>query len=297
MRLFLFIVFSISSLHVIAQENKQPLLKVGIIADVQYCDEENKGTRYYRLSVSKLKNAITHFRSEEVDFIINLGDFIDRDFENFEPILNIFTQIDVPVYNVLGNHDFSVEEDQKEKVPPILGLEKRYYSFSRFNWKFIFLDGNDISLYANDKGSDKYEIARLMLDSLKGKNAANAHEWNGAIGKSQAEWISQQLSQARKSGENIILLSHFPVFPLNDHENLWNSLEIKNLIEQFSGKIVFLNGHTHRSSLNFSNNVCYVSFRGMVEETENSFAILEVYNDSLIINGFGAEESHQINWE
>lgn len=57
-----------------------PLFKIGVVTDVQYCDCDNAGSRYYRLSPDKLKQANTRFKKENVDFIINLGDFIDRGF-------------------------------------------------------------------------------------------------------------------------------------------------------------------------------------------------------------------------
>jgi hypothetical protein len=40
-------------------QTQKPLFSFGIIADVQYCDCEPVGTRYYRSSLSKLAEAVT----------------------------------------------------------------------------------------------------------------------------------------------------------------------------------------------------------------------------------------------
>jgi len=51
----------------------------------------------------------------------------------------------------------------------------------------------------------------------------------------------------------------------------------------------YFNGHVHVSQNFKKNGVNYISFSGMVEGEENSFAIVSVYKDSLAIKGFGKE--------
>ena len=57
----------------------KPIFSFGLIADVQYCDCEPRGSRYYRSSLTKLKEAVDAFKKDSVEFIINLGDLIDKD--------------------------------------------------------------------------------------------------------------------------------------------------------------------------------------------------------------------------
>lgn len=295
-RAFYSCVLSLVGIHAIAQNRDLPLFKVGIIADVQYCDAENSGSRYYRSSLGKLEQAMDRFQKENVGFIINLGDLIDRDFSSFKPLLDIMEPSGIPVHNVPGNHDFSVTDNKKKKVPKMLGLARPYDSFVRENWRIIKLDGTDISTYGNKKGSRKHKMAQSILDSLKAAKAVNAFKWNSGIGKKQLGWFQNQLSAAEAAGENVIVLCHFPVFPKNGTENLWNDNELREVMEQFDGQLVSFNGHTHRSNFNFNKEVFYVSFRGMVEKEENSFAIAEVYSDSIVIHGFGEELDRRISW-
>jgi manganese-dependent ADP-ribose/CDP-alcohol diphosphatase len=41
------------------------------------------------------------------------------------------------------------------------------------------LDTNDLSLYANPVGSEKYQHAKTVLDVLSWSGADNAQTWNG----------------------------------------------------------------------------------------------------------------------
>ncbi|MEK9784277.1 MAG: hypothetical protein VW312_06495, partial [Opitutales bacterium] len=58
--------------------------------------------------------------------------------------------------HVLGNHDFEVADEYKELVPKKLGMPSKYYDFKIKNWRFICLDGNDLSFIAYPKGTEKY---------------------------------------------------------------------------------------------------------------------------------------------
>ena len=75
-------------------QNKKPIFSFGLIADAQYSDNDHVGTRFYRLSSQKLKEAAESLKIDSVDFIINLGDIIDKDFESYKkstgPTINHF---------------------------------------------------------------------------------------------------------------------------------------------------------------------------------------------------------------
>lgn len=271
-------------------------LKIGIVSDVQYADIDNYGTRHYRASVEKFSEAVSKFSEEDVDMIVSLGDFIDNDFKSYNPLIEIIRGVNIPVYFVLGNHDFSVRVGIKQKIPDLLNVRSRYYSLIRNNWRFIFLDGTDISTFSRRKKDPEFKRAQSILDSLKMSGAPNAQSWNGGIGKTQMKWLEQEIYNSNKSGQNIILFCHFPLYPEDQSENLWNANEVRNIIESRNGRIVFMNGHTHRSNYCLHNGVHYVSLRGMVETDENSFATSEIYNDSISIKGYGAEKSLRIKW-
>ncbi len=294
--LVLCLIFFLSASGLTGQNNDGKPLKVGIISDVQYADIDNHGTRHYRASVGKFSEAVRKFSETDVDFIVILGDFIDNDYASYKPLIRIIRGINIPVYYVLGNHDFSVREGRKQKVPDLLNVNSGYYSLTRNNWRFIFLDGTDISTFSRSIKDPEFQRAQSILDSLEKAGAPNAHSWNGGIGKAQMKWLEREIDNSHKDNQNIILFCHFPIYPENQSENLWNANEIRNIVESRNRKMVFMNGHTHRSNYCLNNGVHYVSLRGMVEMDENSFATAEIYKDSISVKGYGAEKNFRIKW-
>lgn len=275
-----------------AQDRAEPLFTFGVIADVQYADRDNAGTRHYRSSPAKLAAAVGVFNQQKPDFVISLGDFINNDFHSYDTLNALAGRLRMPLYHVLGNHDFAGE---KEKILSTLDLKAPYYSFVKKKWRFIILDGNDVSLYANKAGSEKHRQAARLYQKLQDEGAPNAYDWNGAVGEEQLEWLRRELAIARKKKEKVVVACHFPLYPDDVPELLWNAKEVRTLIESFPNVVAYFNGHVHVSQYFLQNHVHYVTFRGMVEEEENAFAIVSVFEDRLEdrleIKGYGKEVS------
>lgn len=267
-------------------EKESPIFSFGAIADCQYCDEP--GTRrQYRLSSRKLEQCIADFNGKSLSHIVHLGDFIDRDWESFDVVLPIIAKSKVPIRHVLGNHDFSVDDRYKNRVPKRLGLSKRYYDFNVGKWRFLILDTNDISLYAYPEGSKKARASQRVYESLGGE----LPKYNGAIGKTQMKWIERQLLRAKKRGERVILHSHHPVYPFTNH-TAWNAKEIVALLEEHACVAAFINGHNHRGSYGLKNGIHYLTLKGMVDTEETSYALVSVFPERLEIAGQGRQDDY-----
>src|SRR5690606_18997736 len=126
---------------------------------------------------------------------------IDRDYASYKPALNKLSDLDMPIYHVLGNHDFAVDSGKLTQIPNTLGMKNRYYSIKKENYKLIFLDGNDVSTFGNAAGTKEYVLAQKTLAHLNSKNAANAKDWNGGIGQEQLSWLKNELTTATKNNE------------------------------------------------------------------------------------------------
>jgi predicted phosphodiesterase len=279
-----------------AADEAEPVFRFGVAADAQYCDINRRGTRYYRASLTKLQECVTDFNlRDDLTFVIHLGDFIERRFASFDQLLPVYQQLKMPAYQVLGNHDFYVAGADKGKVPQKLGLEKPYYDFAYYSWRFVVLDGNDLSLYAHLKGSAKYKAAEAMFQSLKAKEASNAYDWNGGIGAEQIAWLKQTLENAEQAGETVIVFCHFPVFPKHSH-NLWNDTELIDAIEPYKCVVAYINGHNHQGHYGQKNGIHYLTVHGMVETPDqNAYAVFEVYKDRLNVIGYGREPSRVLH--
>jgi len=264
---------------------KQEPLRVGIIADCQYCSAQGQGVRKYSLSKDKLAHCVEHFNTLDLDYVIHLGDFIERDFENFDVLNPIYNQLEAPNYHVLGNHDFSVDAALKKDVPQKMGLPARYYDFKVKGWRFVVLDGNDISFHAYPKGSAAYAEAAEYYDPNKIKSA----KWNGAVGAEQLSWLQQVLEAASGNTENVLLYCHFPVYPENNH-NLWNAEEVVELLESYPCVKAYINGHNHKGGYASKQGIHYLTLKGMVDTEQTSYAVIHVDGDHLTVTGYGREE-------
>jgi manganese-dependent ADP-ribose/CDP-alcohol diphosphatase len=266
-------------------QGEKPLFSFGVIADVQYADVAPAGNRYYNLSAERLKEAYKSFEENKVKFVVNLGDLIDRDAASFGPVMDITGRSPLKTWHVAGNHDFTVENRFKKDLPVLNG--KGYYSFVNNGFRFIFLNGNEISTYASAKESTKRE-AEEYLQTVKSSGEKNAMEWNGGIGKKQLKWLAGQLSDAASKDEKVFIMCHFPVYPEDVH-NLLNYKEVLSMLQN-TGAAAWFAGHNHAGKYAKLGNTHFITFRGMVETpATNSYAVVDVYHDRFRIRGFGRE--------
>lgn len=293
-RLFTLILFWCLSFSALAQQAEAPLFTFGVLADVQYCACDNNGPRHYRSSLEKLQEAVRVFNREQVKFVISLGDFIDRDARSFDTLNKITQQLRMPLHHVLGNHDFSGDPAEIEKATSYLGLKDKYYSFKNGGWRFIVLNGNDISVLGNKEKSKNYLLAQRRLKQLKAQGAPNAQPWNGELSRQQLDWLKKQLKRSLKANEQVIVACHHPVSPVRGSLNLWNDREVKSLLESFPHVKGYFNGHAHEGGYDLDQGKHYVTFKGMVEQEQNAFAIVEVYPGYLKIKGYGAEPDRML---
>jgi manganese-dependent ADP-ribose/CDP-alcohol diphosphatase len=259
--------------------------RFGVIADCQYADVDTSGTRHYRESVRKLREAVAAFNDADLDLALHLGDFVDRFAESFDDVVPIFERLRMPRYHVLGNHDCQLPLGELLET---LRMPAPYHHFRRYGWRFVVVDTNDVSLYANPEGSEKRELARQMLDRLIAEGAVNAQTWNGAVGEAQLAWLRRVLNGARRRGENVVLNSHHPIYPKNAH-NAWNDDELVDLVTSYDNVVAWFNGHNHHGNYGFTGGTHFVTFRGMVELETNAYATVRVRSDRLEVSGFGRE--------
>jgi len=271
-------------------QSQKPLFTFGLVSDIQYCDCDPAGTRYYRESRGKLSEAVNSFSADSVNFIISLGDIIDRGYESYKPVLDILDSSGIQVFHVTGNHDYSVDDRYKKRLPlPVPGKDG-YYSFKHLNYRFIALNGNEISTYSSTNKT-AIKKAEEYLAILKDSGNVNAIDWNGGISSKQLEWLKSELDDATAKKENVFILCHFPSYPENIH-NLLNYKEVNTLLANYQNIIAWFGGHNHAGNYGNFNMIHFVTMKGMVEtEFINSFAVVEVYWNKIWIKGAGREKS------
>ena len=274
-------------------KTKDTSFKIGIVSDCQYCNCEIKWNRYYKKAPQRLKEAVAVLNNETLSYTIHLGDFIDKNFESLDSVLPIWKKLKSPSYHVLGNHDFEVKDSLKKEVIKKLNLKERYYSFVEKDWRFIVLDGNDLSFYGALTEAKKQQTDSLF-NSLKDKNLPYLKEWNGALSTHQLTWVKKELDKAVKNNQKVGFYCHFPVFPIDQH-TIWNREQFLSLIKPYKNVKIFFNGHNHAGAYELVDNVHYLTFKGMVD-TEGTSAFAKVYfnKDTITVEGFYREPSRKL---
>jgi hypothetical protein len=268
------------------------VLRFGLITDCQYADSDTPpgglSSRFYRRSPQKLADEIARFNAmPDLEFLVHLGDAIDRDERSFGVVLPIFRSSRVPVLHVAGNHDYSVADAIKEKVPALLGMPSPFYRRDLGRWRLLMLDGNAVSLFAWPEGSPQHGEALAFRKAAGG----SLPDYNGALGGSQLEWLRSELTEARSRGLRCLLCCHYPVLPQDGHV-LWDAPDVLALLHDFQDVVAaWFNGHNHAGGYVTSNGIHCLTFRGMVEKDSSAAARIECFADRIVVTGFGREPS------
>ena len=280
-----------------AQDGSEPRFRFGIIADPQYAPvaPNEELNRYYANSLWKLSEAIKTLNGENLQFVVTLGDIIDRHWQSFSDILPLYDKLRHKKFFLLGNHDYEVASEFLASVVRTAGMPSPYYDFAGGGYRFVVIDGNDISLFSSVKTSPKQEIARDWLKKLEAAKAINAQTWNGALSDEQFAWLKATMDKARSAGEKVIVLGHYPIYPANQH-NLWDSERVVELLTGYDNFVAYFNGHNHAGNFGEISGKYFVNFKGMVDTpTTNTFAAVDVFDDRIVIRGFGREESRTLS--
>jgi len=267
-------------------------LRFGLIADPQYADADANLQQqcFYRNSLGKLDKAISELNELRLEFVVTLGDLVDHDWSSFATLLPLYQRLRHPHAVVIGNHDAQVISDNLAAHNPKLPLPKSYYQFSQPGYRFIVIDGNDISLYCNAANGDERQQAEAILTRLSAEQQPQAQSWNGAVGEQQLVWLEQTLQQAREQGETILVFGHFPLAPINRH-NLWNSDTLVDLFCRYQVRAYFA-GHDHQGGYTRIGSTDFITLKGMVDGADRlPFAMVELKNGELTVNGYGPEIS------
>ena len=272
-----------------------PVLRFAVVADVQYADNPAQGKREYRESRAKLAAAVDEINRQNVDFVIQLGDLIDEGVESLAAILPVYRGFQAKKYHVLGNHDFGAG---RAALLERLGMRGAYYDFSLNGWRFVVLDGMDVSVEGGWPARSPNLLAgERMLASLKARSTPNALPWNGGIGEEQKRWLRETLRAAERAGERLIVFCHFPILTASSTpvHLLWNHDELLGILSSSRAVAAFMNGHDHQGGYAKEGGIHFVTFQGVVESgADNAYAVVEVFPDRLEIRGHGTVPSRSL---
>lgn len=238
--------------YLISQEQNEVSLKFAVIADIHAQDTPDGKARLDTFVNSAIK--------ENVDFIINLGDFCRLDSVGLS-IKSIWDNFPGDKYIVMGNHDTD-KHSVKEYIQH-MGMPGRYYSFDKGEFHFIVLDGNNIF---DGKNYTHYEFGNYFQNPGK----------ESYIDEEQQEWLKVDLASTNK---RCILFSHQSLnMILRNGPAIQMILEKENERAGFKKIVVVFGGHEHNNYEEVINGITYIQlnsasykWEGTDTQTEKRF--------------------------
>ncbi|TFG42716.1 MAG: hypothetical protein E4H43_02745, partial [Bacteroidia bacterium] len=213
-------------------------IRFGIVTDIHYADRPapDNSNRYYNESLKKLSECVDLMNEQDIDFLIELGDFKDQGVvPKEEETLNYLNMIEKefsrsrsPRYHVLGNHDHdSISKQQFLDGISIGGFKMTsgYYSFDKNSFHFIVLDANYTSKsIAYDHGN---------------------FDWTDAhIPESQLEWLKKDLRM--NNMPTVIFVHHRLDTPPADRQYCPDNAEdVRRILEDDGNVLIVFQGHYH----------------------------------------------------
>ncbi len=218
------------------------------MTDVHLCPENNAPEGF--------EKAIEKINGMKPDFVISGGDQIDdaleQNFERADLLFNLYSslvkKLEMPLYNVMGNHDIfgTYKKSGVDPAHPEFGkkmfekrLNKKYYAFEHKGWHFIILD----SIKPTDNDS-----------------------YIGEIDPEQIEWIKGDLLALDKKVP-VVIASHatfYTIMPQIDNRFKYkkftvnNSQEVLEMFKDHNLKFV-LQGHVHNYESIQSRGIWFIS--------------------------------------
>ena len=273
----------------------------GLFSDVQYADKDAAGSRRYRESLTTLEMCVDDLRQHDLSFVVHCGDIIDgratlaESREDLESVLALFARLECDVRHVIGNHCLEIPRAELEER---LGLTRSYDSFTRGHWRFIVVDALALSTCGVPAESASHRQATLWMQEHGAADEPNVQPWNGGLGEVQREWLRHELASAEEAQEHVVVFSHLPIIAeaSTAHHLLWDREEVLEILDDAPAFTAWINGHDHAGGFALRRGRAFLTVPGMVEAdpSVNSYAIVEVHPDRLVLHGVGNTPSRTI---
>ena len=227
----IYILLTALSLFSCTKKEVQPV-RFAIVSDLHAPDIPD--------GLERMQTVVEAANRENVDFLIQLGDFIRLDSADI-PYRKVWDEFKGEKYHVLGNHD--LDRYTKEEYVAGLNMPGRYYSFDKGDFHFIVLDGNN--LY-DGKEYKPYARANYYVDS----------KMRAFMDPEQMEWLKKDLAATDK---RCIIFSHQSIdTSMNNGSEVRSILEEENRRSGFQKVALAFSGHDHSNYTKEINGITYV---------------------------------------
>jgi manganese-dependent ADP-ribose/CDP-alcohol diphosphatase len=229
-----------------------------------------------------------------------------------------------PMIHTYGNHClYNLDRKQLgdklglKFVEESCGALVGYSHYVRDGIRFVVLDTYDIAIMQRcERTCQKRKEASKILSKNNPNYPANMNSpeglegnekrfvgFGGGVGSIQLSWLRQTLDEARTAGEKVIIVSHQPILPGSSNPVclVWNFDEVLEVLRDFGDIVVAsFSGHAHKGgySRDPQSGIHFRVIEAVLESCpEKTYAIMDVYDDRLILRGYGHCESAVYDFE
>ena len=241
------------------------LVRFGIITDIHFSSDSEPAAA--QATAAELQARLDYWQHNDVDFLLQLGDLIkgseNHKHEELRQISAILKPFKGTIHHVIGNHCLALP---RRELMAALGLQAPFYTFTVKAFRFIVLDGMDLSIHRKPETEEERQIFAFFREHPE------LHDYCGAVGTRQKVWLRDELGKAEHSGEKVIIICHFPLLPETTdlkHGLLWNHREIAELVSSSPAVKACLSGHYHYGGYSLHNAVHFVVLPAFVNRNEH----------------------------
>lgn len=259
-------------------------LALGLLTDVHYADKKAGGSRHYRDSLAKGKEAAAFFRQRKPVAVVCLGDLIDAapsvavELGYLRTIAGVLDEAGVPRYHVPGNHCVATLTKEEFFAHGGSVNEKGHYSFDLGGVHFVILDA----------------CFTAQMEPY-GRNNFVWHDSN--LPPAQIAWLEEDLKRTKFP---VVVMIHQRLDL--DRPNQYavkQSGKVREILEK-SGKVrLVLQGHSHKNELTMVKGIPYATLAAMVEGAgvENgAYSLLRFFDDgSIRLEGHRRQSSREFS--
>ena len=259
--------------------DEQPVqIRAGLVTDLHYADKAAAGTRYYRQSIKKLKEAAAQIKKPALDLAVELGDFVDAadtvkdELGYLRTINSVFTELPGKKHYVLGNH--CVHTLTKDEFLSEVGQDKSYYSFDVGGFHFVVLD----SCFRSD--GEPYGRKNFVWTDPN-------------IPPEEIDWLRADLKETQG---RCIVFAHQRL-DVDNNYGVKNAGAVRKILEESKKVLAVFQGHSHKNDHKEVAGIHYCTLVAMVEgsgEKNNGYSTMDIFKDGTIrITGFRKQSSYE----
>jgi len=262
-----------SALDALAAGDAQakPDVRFGLLTDVHYADRNPTGTRHYRESIAKVREAVGKFNEQKAALAFELGDFIDAA-PDVKTETGFLKTIDAEYAkfrgdrrHVLGNH--CVFTLTKKEFLDTVGAKAAHYSLDHGGFHFIVLD----ACYRGD--GQPY-----------GRKSFNWTDSN--IPPAELAWLEADL---RATDKKCLAFIHQRL-DVGGHYGVKNAPAVRKVLEDSGKVLAVFQGHYHRNDHKQIGGIHYCTLCAVVDgsgEENNAYAVVDLFAGGKIrVDGF-----------